>query len=174
MAAQPLTGSILREYWTNVPGSEIPVVLLFDPRYPDHPSTRMYLPSFEAPSNAGQNFGARFRGYIHPPVTGEYTFWLAAWEGAELYLSKDDQPEHKVQIAVAYHKESRDWDDEDVQKSSALALVGGRRYYIEALQRQRTGGDCLAVAWQGPGWGREVIPGEFLSPFKLKAKENQH
>ena len=168
-------GTILREQWTNVVGGEHPYVLLFDARYPNHPSSRMYLHSFEAPSNAGENFGARFRGYLHPPVTGEYTFWLAAWEGSELYLSSpDDQPEHKVLIAAAYNKKSRDWDADDVQKSSALTLVGGRRYYIEALQKQGTGTDCLAVAWQGPGRTREVIPGEFLSPFKPEAKENQH
>jgi hypothetical protein len=89
-------GTILREHWTNVPGPKLPVVLQFDPRYPDHPSSRMYLPSFEAPSNAGENFGARFRGYIQPPVSGKYTFWLAAWEGAELYLS----PEFLVVLTI--------------------------------------------------------------------------
>jgi hypothetical protein len=176
LVPRPLVGegTILREHWTNVPGVERPVFLEIDPRYPDHPSSRMYLSSFEAPSNAGENFGARFRGYVHPPVTGKYTFWLAAWEGAELYLSPDDQPEHKVLIANASHGKSRDWDEDLRQKSSTLTLVSGRRYYVEVLQKQSTGEDCLAVAWQGPGRGREVIPGEFLSPFKREAKESQH
>jgi hypothetical protein len=176
LSPRPLEGegTILREHWTNLLGPRQTVSLQADPRYPDHPSSRMYLPSFEAPSNAGENFGARFRGYIHPPVTGKYTFWLAAWETAELYLSPDDQPENKVLIASAYNEKSRDWDERSVQKSSAITLIAGRRYYVEALQKQSTGGDCLAVAWQGPDRAREVIPGEFLSPFKPEVKGNKH
>ena len=45
-------------------------------------------------------------------------------------------------------------------------------YYIEAIQF-----DCgeaehhLAVAWQGPDHERDVLPGEFLSPFNPKEKK---
>jgi len=31
-----------------------------------------------------------------------------------------------------------------------------------------TDGDHCSVAWQPPGGQREVIPGEFLSPFNTK------
>ncbi len=167
LAALPRTGGILAEYWTNVPGAYHVNFLKLDPRYPDQPSVRTKIESFEAPLNRGENFGARFRGYIHPPVTGQYTFWLAAWEGAELYVSRNDRPEGVVQIAFAEKTGPREWNKHAGQKSSTLTLIAGRRYYLEALQKQSAGADHLAVAWQPPGRDREVISGEALSPFQF-------
>jgi hypothetical protein len=47
-------------------------------------------------------------------------------------------------------------------------------YYIEAVQNDCYKGEHhLAVAWQGPDREREVIPGEFLSPFETKTKEKK-
>ncbi len=36
------------------------------------------------PLNAGDNDGARIRGYIHPPVTSAYSLWLASDDDGEL------------------------------------------------------------------------------------------
>ena len=37
------------------------------------------------------------------------------------------------------------------QQSESIYLAGGQRYYIEALQKEGSGGDNLSVAWQVPG-----------------------
>ena len=50
------------------------------------------------------------------------------------------------------------------QHSDVIQLNAGETYYIEALQRQWRGHDCLAVAWQGPGVEQSVIDGRYLSP----------
>jgi hypothetical protein len=47
-------------------------------------------------------------------------------------------------------------------------LVGGHKYYIEALMKEIFGGDNLGVAWQIPGSigpfdGSDPIPGLYLS-----------
>jgi hypothetical protein len=61
--------------------------------------------------------------------------------------------------------------------STPVSLVGGQKYYIEALFKEGGGGDNLAVAWQGPDSpDRTVIDGSFLSPAPwnvnlLKAKD---
>jgi hypothetical protein len=167
LLAQPLTGSILREYWTNLFGNGYMSMLMAHPNFPD-PSGREYLNSFEAPSHWGHNYGARIRGYLHPPRTGDYTFWIAAGDMAELLLSPDENPENRQQIAYAYGEDVHEWTKQRPQQSSPVRLVAGRIYYIEARHRQGQPEDHLAVAWQGPGREREVIPGEFLSPAEVK------
>jgi hypothetical protein len=170
LQAQPLTGSILREYWTNVPGELWIDILLSSPDYPNHPSGREYLTKFEAPRNWGKDYGARICGFVHPPVTGDYTFWLSGSTGTGLFLSPDDDPDRAIQVATGRNDKPYSWTDEPFQQSQTIHLVAGRKYFIEALQKHGRGADHLEVAWQGPGRECEVIPGEFLSP--LVAEQN--
>jgi hypothetical protein len=174
LAALPLSGRILREYWTNLPGEYFVTFLTAHPDFPDHPSGHDYLDKFEAPSHWGENYGARIRGYLHPPKTGEYTFWIAAGDGGELWLSPDDDPGHKIPIGNSEPAAPHEWGKLRKQQSPVIPLVAGRKYYIEALQKQGVKHeDHLAVAWQGPSRVREVVPGKFLSPFKPKTKEKK-
>ena len=165
-----MTVGILRECWTNVHGKYHATFLVGDPRFPDHPSSQEILPIFEARTEQRDNYGARFSGLLQPPESGKYTFWLSAFEGAELYLSADDDPAHKRQIAYAAQTPSHDWAHHPGQKSSAITLSAGRKYYIEALHKHSKGADHLEVAWEGPDRPREIIPGEFLLSFEKKAR----
>ncbi len=169
--AQPRTGQLLREYWTNLPGDYYVTYLTSHRDFPDHPSGRDYLDKFESPSHWGTNYGARLCGFLHPPKTGDYTFWVATGDGAAFFLSPDDHPENKQQLAYAKPSAPREWTSRPGQQSAAVPLVAGRKYYIEALQKQgMEKEDHLAVAWAGPGREREVIPGKFLSPLEPKSK----
>ena len=85
------TGTILREYWNAVTGTTI-TSLTSNANYPNSPTGSEQLTSLEGPTNAGDNYGARIRGYIHPPITGAYTFWLASDDYGELRLSTSDNP----------------------------------------------------------------------------------
>ena len=64
---------------------------------------------------------------------------------------------------------SRQWTKESNQRSAAINLVQGQRYYVEALQKEGTGSDNLAVGWAKPGQSTsapsEIIPGAVLSAF---------
>ena len=52
------------------------------------------------------------------------------------------------------------------QTSAPISLVSGRKYYIEALHKQNTGGDHLSVAWILPNGTSEVpLSGSHLSPY---------
>jgi len=166
LAALPLTGGILREYWTNVADVYDASQLRLNPAFPEHPAGRELLRDFEGLSHVGGNCGARYRGYLHPPSTGQYIFWVSAGDGAELYLSQDNNAAHSQQIAYAYQTGLREWERHRGQRSTVLTLDAGRRYYIEALHKQSTNGDHLAVAWKGPERQQEVIPGAFLEPFR--------
>jgi hypothetical protein len=105
---------------------------------------------------------------LNPVTSGSYTFWIASDDASELWLSTDTDPNHKTRIArVSSWVNQYKWDTYAEQKSSAISLVGGQSYYIEVLHKEGTGGDNIAVAWQGPGIIRQVITGAYLTPYLI-------
>jgi endoglucanase len=159
------TGTILREYWLNVTGTAVSS-LTGNAAYPNSPTGSEQLTSLEGPTNTADNYGARVRGYIHPLVTGAYTFWLASDDGGDLLLSTNDNPANATRIAyVSEWTGSREWTKYASQKSASVTLTAGQKYYVEVLHKEATGGDNFAVSWQGPGIAQAVIGGQFLSPF---------
>ncbi len=147
------TNGILREVYTNITGTAVSA-LTNDPSFPNHPSLREIRTSFEAPAvanGAPDNYGQRFMGWITPPTSGNYVFWIASDDNSVLYLSTNELPVNKQAIAsVPDYTSSRQWTKFASQKSATNVLIGGRRYYIEALMKEGTGGDNLAVRWQLP------------------------
>ncbi len=173
LGALPATGHILREYWTNSPG-ELKRRITWESGLSAQPDGVEYLANFEAPPHKGDYFGERIRGYLHPPKTGDYIFWIAGNDWCQFRLSRDDQPAKRVSLAFAQSTNAREWTkDERQQQTSAITLYAGRKYYIDAVQECENDEHHLAVAWQGPDREREVIPGEFLSPFETKTKEKK-
>ncbi len=167
-----VSGTILAEYWTGIGGTAVSN-LTDNPNYPHNPSGSEELTSFEGRTNWSSSYGTRVRGYVYPPVTGNYTFWIASDDNSELWLSNDDDPVNKRLIAsVSGWTSSRQWDKYGSQQSAQIYLEAGQRYYIEALQKEGGGGDNLAVRWMLPGgtWEDpanpdEPIPGNRLSPI---------
>ncbi len=160
-------GKILRQWWTGISGSDIDD-LTDDTDYPDNPTGSNYPTSFEAPTNWANNYGTRMLGYVYPPTTGAYTFWIASNNAGQLRLSTNDQPANAALIASVPdggYTNSREWDKYNSQQSVSINLEAGQRYYIEALQKESSGGDNLAVAWEGPGFSQQVIDGAYLSPW---------
>jgi hypothetical protein len=164
--ASPVTGSILRDWWMNIPGNNVSD-LLASPNYPNKPAGSELLPIFEGPTNIADDYGTRIRGYIHPPQSGPYTFWTATDDGGELFLSTSEDPAQKVRIAYqAFAVKRRDWNFTPTQRSNAINLVRGRRYYIELLHKEGKGDDHCAVGWQLPdGTMERPIPGKRLSAW---------
>ena len=134
--------------------------------YPLHASGREQLSSFEAPSGTGNNYVARVRGHLHPPATGEYRFWIASDDTSELWLGVDDDRRSARLIAAAtIWTKPREWNRVPTQKSAAIFLEAGRRYYIEAVHEQGPGTDHLSVSWEGPKFPQQIIAGAHLSPW---------
>lgn len=165
----PLTalGSVLREWWTGISGAGVSN-LTSNPNYPNNPTGRELITCLEGPVNWTDNYGTRMRGYLYPPTTGSYTFWIAGDDNCQLWLSTDGTPANKAQIAYiggSGWTDSRQWDKFASQQSLPRTLTAGQKYYIEVLHKENTGGDNIAVAWSGPGIAQEVIPGRYLSPW---------
>ncbi|MFT2008582.1 PQQ-dependent sugar dehydrogenase [Pontibacter sp. 13R65] len=156
-------GSITREYWANAHGSTVASIPLSST-----PTTVTELTSFQSPAFIGDNYGQRVRGYVTAPATGAYTFWLAADDVAELWLSTSENPALKTRIALVDRWTGQnEWSKYPSQQSAKVTLEAGRRYYIEALHKEQGGGDHLSVGWQLPaGTMERPIPGNRLSPYK--------
>ncbi len=169
IGAEAGANSVLQEIWANLPNNYVGVT---DIPVTTPPTTSRVLATLEQPQNWGDAYGTRIRGYIVPPTTGNYTFWIASDDQSELWLSTDDQPANLVKRAyVSTYTGSRQWTKEANQKSPILALTAGQKYYFEALQRDYSGGDNLAVGWFKPGDAgtgtapSQVVPGPALAPY---------
>jgi len=171
------SGLILREVWTGIDGAAISD-LTNHPDYPDDPDIQDYLTSFDGPVNWAEDYGTRIRGFIHPPTSGDYTFWISGDDNSALYLSTDADPANAVQIAhVPGWSSWLQWDRYAEQKSQPIPLLAGQKYYIEALHKENNGGDNISVRWQLPDGSWEdpnrpgdPIPGIRLSPFPADAQ----
>ena len=138
------------------------------PNYPYQPSGSDIRSSFEAPSNWGEYHLTRMRGYLHPPLTGKYTFWIASDNSSELWLSSDDEPRKAKRIAFIkagdWVKE-HEWSHFPSQRSETISLSADKTYYIEAISEQLQLDENLAVAWQPPGFRQSIIDGRYLAPL---------
>ena len=145
-------GEIDYYYWSNIGSGTAVSDLTSNPNYPNNPSGHLSLTSFDAPYDWGDDFGSRICGYIFPPTSGYYTFWISSNDNGELWLSTNSDPANKVKIAsVPGSTGHNTWNVYPQQQSESIYLVGRQRYYIEALQKDGSGDDNLSVAWQLPG-----------------------
>ncbi|HEX6848726.1 MAG TPA: PQQ-dependent sugar dehydrogenase [Chitinophagaceae bacterium] len=164
--ACPGTGLINFQRWNNISGSAVSN-LISNVNYPNNPSSTGTLALFETPANLGNNIGIRINGYICPPSSGSYIFWIASDASGELWLSTTSNPANKVRIAFnTSATKYRQWNKYASQKSGSINLIAGQVYYVEALMKESTGSDNLSVGWARPGQPvnapSEVIPGSSL------------
>ena len=147
------------------------------PDYPIRPAGVELLPSFETPTNWNRFCVSRLRGYLCPPASGNYTFWIASDDSSELWLGVDETSGRSSRIAsvgTGRYAQYRAWDTHASQKSRVISLVAGKRYYIEALHQDNGGVNFLSVAWEGPGLERTLIAGRYLLPFKMARPVPNH
>lgn len=161
-AAQPFDGILLERY-TRIPGRLVQYMLNAT-NYPAAPLSVSRPSLFEA-SSLSDETGARLRGYLTPPLTGDYTFYIAADDRGELWLSTDDNPTNRRLVAVSYYWVApRDWDFYESQVSSPIRLEAGRRYYLEVLIRGDGSPNQGAVGWRLPDgkFERPLPAGRFV------------
>ncbi|HEY6170555.1 MAG TPA: M60 family metallopeptidase [Verrucomicrobiae bacterium] len=129
------------------------------------PSFTGFRTNFASAQNVDSTFTRRMSGWLIPPATGEYTFWLASDDDGWFYLSNDSteaikRPFAMVKGATAFQS----WDEDATQKAQTFTLEAGKAYYIEGAHIENSGSDHLSVAWSGPGIARQPIPGSVLAP----------
>jgi len=164
---------IARVWWTDLKGMSLTNLDHHNPAGP--PTGREILgKAFETPVRAATNFEARYQGFLIPPMTGSYKFWIVNESFSELWLSTDATPAKKTKIAeVTADTPYSKWPHAHEAESVPVSLEAGRRYYLEVLQQQPSGSTQLAVRWQLPngveerplpGWRLVPLDGEWFQP----------
>ena len=157
-----------KELFSDVPGGNVDDLRLW-PHYPHGPDEVSTIDTFELPSNSADNYGVRVSGFVVPPRTGNYVFYLCSDDTSELYLSTNETETDQVLIArVRRWQPQRKWQEFNSENiSHPIYLQGGKRYRVKALFKEGTVGDHFAVTWQMPDEpppknDDPPIPGEFL------------
>ncbi|HET6406935.1 MAG TPA: PA14 domain-containing protein, partial [Chthoniobacteraceae bacterium] len=156
-----------RESYVIIPGTAVADLL----RHYRYPGTAQLgtVPVFE--STSSQSGGQILSGYLTPPTSGEYVFYLASANGSELWLSSDSNPENEVKIAEELSANTkRNWAGYGSQThiSAPILLTEGKWYSVKAIHKSGLGSPHLAVTWKLPGGEAPEnqsapIGGEFLS-----------
>jgi len=133
--------------------------------------------SLKGPTNYGDNYGTRWRGFIVPKRTGIHNFYIAGRHQCEFWLDASGNPADGIglQRRCWLHNqdltEEEDWDYlaslgvTDTQKSADLWLTAGQRYYFEIYHNHNAQWDHLAVGWKfGRNGTIAVVPGDCLEP----------
>lgn len=160
----PNGGSIMREVWHGIPGSDI-ATISSHANYPSKPASREFLTSFECLAQSwDDNYGTRVTGFIRAPVSGNYTFAVSGDDVVRLSLSTDSTAANLTTIASTTTATAfRDFTASASQQSPPRALVAGQRYYVELFHKEGTGADHWSVGWKLPGESAfSIIPGSAL------------
>jgi hypothetical protein len=145
--AQP-TGEILVEWWFDIGAGNAVNDLINNANFPDNPTGSAMLDIFEVPqgtkpdvlwSTDVDNYGARIRGYLYPPATGDYTFWITGDNGSQFLLSSNYDSSNSVMMCEVPNTQwtgAREWGKFPAdQQSDSVRLEAGKKYYVEALYK---------------------------------------
>lgn len=147
-------GKITRSHWTGLTGWTLDPVKQAVSNGTPAPAAEGSLTVLETPQTAPDDaqYGQWLRGWLLPPDSGNYTFWVAGDDLAEFWLSEDELPSNKRRIAsVPGWTGFREFTKYPEQQSAPVPMTAGHSYYFEAFHREFSGGDHLSVAWTRPG-----------------------
>ena len=158
-------GVLLEEIWENVNGSDLASISgskNFNSQNPDQIS---YLPSASSKIGIGDNYIRRLRGYLLPPISGDYIFWIYSDDYSSLHINPNGtNPQGAIEILNVTRAMNKSWDTN--LKSSKIKLTAGQKYHFEVLHKEGNGEDFVAVGWTLPdGKMERPIPGiRFSAP----------
>lgn len=153
-------GGLKREVWIGLAGSAI-TDLTGNANFPLFPTSTGVVTAAESGEAYGDNYGQKLSGWIKPPVSGAYRFFVSSDDASELWLSTDDSADNKARIAqVTGYSAFRAYSGGG--QSAWINLTAGQKYYLEILHKEGGGGDHVSVTWQMPG---ETVPANGSAPI---------
>lgn len=162
-------GGFLREIFYDITGTNVSNLTDAE-NFPGRPDSFTFVEtgtlSYQENTN---NYGTRHRAYFVAPKTGAYTFYVAARNRAELWLSTDGSPHNAARIVNSTSDRNPGvWDTASSQISAPVHLEAGQQYYLEALHKAGTSNTRhIQVGVELPGGQMErPIPVGLLRPFE--------
>ena len=161
-----LTGGATLELWRGLPGDRLAGFFDATAAATRRPDATAALTALQY-AGRGNDYAARVRGFLIPPQSGDYTFWIASDDSSELWLSPAAEPDHLSLVAsVPDYVPVGHWTDRPSQRSRPLTLRAGQPCYFEVRHKQGGGEDHLAVGWTLPdGTLERPVPGRRLTAF---------
>jgi len=170
LTKEALANGLTRYIWMGINGSVMTNFTLNNKFY-NTPNAIEHVPNIDAKLNHTL-YGARYRGAIVAPATGEYRFWISSnGGGSELWLSDGSIKDPSINTPLTNRYGKRlicsggvltpryDFDFSPSQRSGVIHLTEGQEYYLEALHTvQNNTNEHVSVAWQVPGGTRQIIP----------------
>ncbi|MHA7926486.1 MAG: PA14 domain-containing protein [Marinobacter sp.] len=167
-AALPETsvqGEVQIFYWDNIPGTSVEALTSAD-TFPERPDSMELVDELRGITSRGDNYGSLVRGYILPPATGFYTFFVSGDDETEFWLSSfTDASQKKSIAAVPGWTRPLDYNKYSSQRSASIELTAGNRYYFEIIHKEGGGGDHFSVAWESSELTRQIISGQNIASF---------
>lgn len=141
-------GGLWRDVFTGISGNPVSN-LTASPNYPNFPDISGTIANGETPENFADSYGQRWSGWITPPETGSYRFYVAADDSAQVWLSTDATRAKRAKVVeIASYTSVRKWST--APQSASISLVKGKRYYLEVLHKDGGGGDHCSITWRRP------------------------
>ena len=110
------------------------------------------------------HFSSRIRGYLVPPVSGNYSFYFACDNVGQFWLSTDTNVVN-AQLKSEISAIQTDW----TQNSSTQTLVAGQKYFFEILHYDTVYTDLVKLGWKIPG---DTMPVVIRTPYITSCGEN--
>ena len=144
-----LIGGMSRDVWLDIDGSTLSD-LTDHPDYPDKASGTQAVSGTASVEDEGDNYGARFRGYVIPPASGTYTFELEALNDAQLLVSRSTSRSDLNELLRSTG---------GGLVTRAADLEAGAPYYFEIIHKAGEGHDFCDLRWSGPGIDEPTVIG---------------
>lgn len=163
------TGGVARSKWSGLTSGNISTLKSYASAGTPVPQSQDRLTELRVSQSVPgeDNFGQWIRGWIVPPASDAYRFWIASDDSSELWISTNASAANKVNVAsVSGWTGANEWTKFESQKSAEIQLVQKQAYYFEIYHREYTGGDHVTVAWTRPGMAegtRDVIGAPHLA-----------
>jgi len=125
--------------------------LTSNPLYPDHPRETLLIHRFGSregyPDDSHEAYGGRMWGYIIPPITGNFTFYLMSDDGGQLLMNTNNVGDSRDPAgAVSMTLETGCCNPFAAHTTASVTLNAGQRYYVAGLWKEGGGGDHLEIA----------------------------
>ncbi|MDX5328654.1 MAG: hypothetical protein LPK06_07655, partial [Marinobacter sp.] len=157
-------GKVDAWYFDGISGNNVQSMIDAE-KFPDSPDEITELNQLRRAANRANNYGTLIRGYLEPPATGEYTFYIAGDDETQLWLSPSQSPEDIVRIASTMATPLDNFTRYSSQTSGIHYLEAGQKYYFELRHKEGGWDDHFTVAWSGPGLNQQVIDSPFQHSF---------
>ncbi len=113
-------------------------------------------------SGVNANFAARWEGYIEPPVTSNYTFFVASDDGCRLWINGE-----LIINDNTTHSET------EFRSTKEIKMIAGQKYLIKLEFWDGGSGAAAKLRWQNSnGLSKQIVEKKFLYPSGLSLSTN--